>query len=87
VGQAKVEGSWIYRSCRMAKILVTVLLVLRWWGEPVLLLGPDAVFPLGRWLAAPHASALKGLGAVTALPWLALCQRASKAMVGAVLLT
>lgn len=38
---------------------------------------PQLTWPLGRLLAFPHAGGSLGQGAITALPWLALCDRVS----------
>jgi hypothetical protein len=54
----------------------------RWWGVPVATLPGLARWPLGRWLASPHAgrAAFAG-GGVAVLPWVAAV-RATGAAVG-----
>lgn len=54
-------------------MLVSGLAVLTYWGKPVLYLPPDALWPMGSSLCAPHVWRYTGTGAVTILPWLGLC--------------
>eukprot|EP00884_Botryococcus_braunii_P007654 jgi/Botrbrau1/16890/Bobra.150_2s0103.1 len=79
--KAKLQGSWLNRVPAAVKMVVTLVLAWRWWGRPLVYLEPGTLWPFGRWLASPHAATLGHLSIITALPWLALCQRASRTVV------
>lgn len=46
------------------------------WNRPLLYLPPGLLAPLGSLLASPHLKLWRGVGAVTALPWLSICNSA-----------
>jgi hypothetical protein len=77
------------RSAATLKAVASLALAWRWWGGPVVALGPGAPWPLGWWAAQPHGRAkgalFGGVGGVAALPWAAVCSRASAAAARALL--
>lgn len=75
----------VLTALRAFKGCVCAAHVLLSWGEPVLMVRHEwALWPLGSTLVAPHR-ALRGMGFITAMPWVALCDRASNALLGATL--
>jgi len=84
------------KRAAMVKTVAGLALALRWWGAPVLRLGPAASpWPVTWWLSQPHgraawgkaggsAALARGLAGVAPLPWSALCSRASAAVARAV---
>ncbi|KAK9812785.1 hypothetical protein WJX72_003669 [[Myrmecia] bisecta] len=81
--QERCERGWSSRLATLVKLALTVALAASCWGQPAAFINPEVMWPLGRWLAAPHAAKLVGTGAVTVLPWLGLCKRASSAIASA----
>lgn len=60
-----------------AKVLLISLAVVAWWGKALLHIPPHLTWPFNRLLAFPHASNYLEVGAVTVLPWVAMCDRVS----------
>jgi hypothetical protein len=48
-----------------------------WWGKALLHIPPHLTWPFSKLLAFPHASNYLEVGAVTVLPWVAMCDRFS----------
>lgn len=48
-----------------------------WWGKALLHIPPHFTWPFSKLLAFPHASNYLEVGAVTVLPWVAMCDRFS----------
>ncbi|KAF8060543.1 SAMC1 [Scenedesmus sp. PABB004] len=63
-----------------AKAALIALAVVAWWGRALLHIPPALTWPFDRLLAFPHASNHLDVGAVTVLPWVAVCDRASRAL-------
>lgn len=51
--------------------------VVAWWGKALLHIPPHLTWPFSKLLAFPHASNYLEAGAVTVLPWVAMCDRFS----------
>lgn len=51
--------------------------VVAWWGKALLHIPPHFTWPFSTLLAFPHASNYLEVGAVTVLPWVAMCDRFS----------
>jgi hypothetical protein len=51
--------------------------VVAWWGKALLHIPPHFTWPFSKLLAFPHASNYLEVGAVTVLPWVAMCDRFS----------
>lgn len=70
-------------SCKPAatlarlQVLLISLAVVAWWGKALLHIPPHLTWPFNRLLAFPHASNYLEVGAVTVLPWVAMCDRVS----------
>jgi hypothetical protein len=58
-------------------VLLIALAVVVWWGKALLHIPPHLTWPFNRLLAFPHASNHLEVGAVTVLPWVAMCDRVS----------
>lgn len=63
--------------CLLLQILLIGLAVIAWWGQALLHIPPHFTWPFNRLLAFPHASNYLEVGAVTVLPWVAMCDRVS----------
>jgi hypothetical protein len=59
------------------QVLFIGLAVVTWWGKALLHIPPNLTWPFNRLLAFPHASNYLEVGAVTVLPWMAVCDRVS----------
>jgi hypothetical protein len=59
------------------KVLFIGLAVVAWWGKALVHIPPHLTWPFNRLLAFPHASNYLEMGAVTVLPWVAMCDRFS----------
>ena len=61
--------------------------VLCWWlgNTPLLVLNPVELWPFQKLLALPLMGHLQEYGAISALAWIVLCERASKSILSAVL--
>ena len=90
---AASKGHPRLKNVATLKTVASLALAWRWWGTPVVSLGPGAAWPVGWWAAQPHGRAqggalFGGVGGVAALPWAAVCSRASaaaaRALVGVV---
>eukprot|EP00271_Cylindrocystis_brebissonii_P006756 TRINITY_DN19550_c0_g1_i1.p1 TRINITY_DN19550_c0_g1~~TRINITY_DN19550_c0_g1_i1.p1 ORF type:complete len:194 (-),score=38.27 TRINITY_DN19550_c0_g1_i1:673-1254(-) len=59
-------------------------LVWHLWRQPMVLLPPGLLSPLGRVLSFPFGTTWQGGGAVAILPWLAVCTRVCKTLTSSV---
>ena len=77
VPQEGARQSWALSAPRIVKRLAVAGFVVVHWGRPVLWVDPSVLGRFGWWFATPHYRALAGSGAITAGPWVTLCQAAS----------
>lgn len=59
------------------QVLLIGLAVVAWWGKALMHIPPHFTWPFNRLLSFPHASTYLEGGAVTVLPWMAMCDRVS----------
>jgi len=45
------------------------------WGQALMYVPPQLTWPVGGLMAFPHGARQLGVGAVTVMPWLLLCNR------------
>jgi hypothetical protein len=67
----------LLQTCVQLQVLLISLAVIVWWGKALLHIPPHLTWPFNRLLAFPHASNYLEVGAVTVLPWVAMCDRVS----------
>ena len=63
----------------LVKGLAGVVVTFHLWGQPLFSVQRVSVWPLGRWLAAPHGKQWE-VGTVAVLPFIALAGAASEAL-------
>lgn len=74
-----------FASLRVLKTVWFAAFAIANWGRPVALVEHGyALWPLGGALTSPHRS-LRGMGAVAALPWAVLSDRAASAVLRSIL--
>jgi hypothetical protein len=56
-------------------VLFICVAVVAWWGKALLFIPPQLTWPFSKLLSFPHASSYMEVGAVTVLPWVAMCDR------------
>lgn len=64
----------VLHCVQVAFICIAVVV---WWGKALLHIPPHFTWPFSKLLAFPHASNYLEVGAVTVLPWVAMCDRFS----------
>lgn len=62
-------------AAHLAQVLFICVAVVAWWGKALLFIPPQLTWPFSKLLAFPHASNYLEVGAVTVLPWVAMCDR------------
>ncbi len=65
-----------YTVCSLQLAFIAIAVV-AWWGKALLHIPPHFTWPFSKLLAFPHASNYLEVGAVTVLPWVAMCDRFS----------
>eukprot|EP00873_Tetraselmis_striata_P038978 jgi/Tetstr1/459242/TSEL_000051.t1 len=73
---ARAGAMRLARVVRALKALLWFGVTVWFWNRPLLYLPPGLLAPLGSLLASPHLKLWRGVGAVTALPWLSICNSA-----------
>jgi hypothetical protein len=61
----------------LLQLAFIAIAVVAWWGKALLHIPPHFTWPFSKLLAFPHASNYLEVGAVTVLPWVAMCDRFS----------
>jgi len=78
-------SSRLARNLVSAKVLMWAVCALWYWSSPLLFAPPGLLLPLPHLFSSPHVWLWKGTGAVTALPWLGLCDAATAALLSRLL--